>query len=85
MPSGTSVKQPVYVVDAFAERPFVGNPAAVCPLKEPVSTAWMTYSTGATNMKENSSGSVTPVKKEAKAAAIMMDATFSLFSFLAEW
>lgn len=27
-------KIPVFVVDAFAERPFQGNPAAVCPLEE---------------------------------------------------
>jgi PhzF family phenazine biosynthesis protein len=52
MPSGTSVKQPVYVVDAFAERPFVGNPAAVCPLKEPVSTAWMRRIAAEMNLSE---------------------------------
>ncbi|WP_335338205.1 PhzF family phenazine biosynthesis protein [Lacimicrobium alkaliphilum] len=28
------MKLPLYQVDAFAERPFVGNPAAVCPLTE---------------------------------------------------
>ncbi|MBV9523085.1 MAG: PhzF family phenazine biosynthesis protein [Alphaproteobacteria bacterium] len=27
------MKIPLYLVDAFAERPFAGNPAAVCPLK----------------------------------------------------
>ncbi|MFQ5526165.1 MAG: PhzF family phenazine biosynthesis protein [Thermoanaerobaculia bacterium] len=32
---------PIYTVDAFADRPFAGNPAAVCPLSEPVSEAWM--------------------------------------------
>ncbi|RYE89363.1 MAG: PhzF family phenazine biosynthesis protein, partial [Cytophagaceae bacterium] len=25
---------PIYQVDAFARRPFAGNPAAVCPLAE---------------------------------------------------
>jgi predicted PhzF superfamily epimerase YddE/YHI9 len=29
------------LVDAFAERPFVGNPAAVCVLSEPRTDAWM--------------------------------------------
>jgi predicted PhzF superfamily epimerase YddE/YHI9 len=28
-------------VDAFAERPFAGNPAAVCLLEEPADEAWM--------------------------------------------
>jgi PhzF family phenazine biosynthesis protein len=31
----------VYVVDAFATRPFSGNPAAVVPLDAPRSDAWM--------------------------------------------
>ncbi len=26
------MRQPLYLVDAFADRPFTGNPAAVCPL-----------------------------------------------------
>jgi predicted PhzF superfamily epimerase YddE/YHI9 len=32
---------PLYLVDAFAETPFGGNPAGVCLLKEPRSEAWM--------------------------------------------
>lgn len=28
------MKLPIYQIDAFAERPFQGNPAAVCPLEE---------------------------------------------------
>lgn len=32
---------PIYVVDAFASRPFSGNPAGVCLLKEPADPAWM--------------------------------------------
>jgi predicted PhzF superfamily epimerase YddE/YHI9 len=28
------VKLPIYQIDAFADRPFQGNPAAVCPLEE---------------------------------------------------
>jgi PhzF family phenazine biosynthesis protein len=27
------VKLPIYQIDAFADRPFQGNPAAVCPLE----------------------------------------------------
>src|SRR4029077_819861 len=32
---------PIYIVDAFAERPFQGNPAAVCPLERPADAEWM--------------------------------------------
>ncbi|HZD41863.1 MAG TPA: PhzF family phenazine biosynthesis protein [Terriglobales bacterium] len=28
------IKVPIYQIDAFAERPFQGNPAAVCPLED---------------------------------------------------
>lgn len=31
----------IYQVDAFADGPFTGNPAAVCPLDEPADAAWM--------------------------------------------
>lgn len=31
----------IYQVDAFADSPFTGNPAAVCPLDGPGDTAWM--------------------------------------------
>lgn len=34
-------KIPLSCVDAFAERPFSGNPAAVCLLEEPASDEWM--------------------------------------------
>src|SRR5437870_1207907 len=33
--------QPVVVVDAFTDRPFAGNPAAVCLLPGPRDTDWM--------------------------------------------
>lgn len=33
--------QPITVVDAFADRPFAGNPAAVCILPGPAPDAWM--------------------------------------------
>ena len=32
---------PVYIVDAFTDRVFSGNPAAVCVLDAPRETAWM--------------------------------------------
>jgi PhzF family phenazine biosynthesis protein len=32
---------PLYQVDAFAERPFTGNPAAVCLLEKPADAVWM--------------------------------------------
>ncbi len=32
---------PVYQVDAFSDRAYGGNPAAVCLLKEPADTGWM--------------------------------------------
>jgi PhzF family phenazine biosynthesis protein len=32
---------PLFVVDAFASRPFTGNPAAVCVLEEPADEDWM--------------------------------------------
>ena len=35
------VPVPVFLVDAFAEHPFAGNPAAVCVLDEPADPAWM--------------------------------------------
>jgi len=33
--------QPLYLVDAFANGPFTGNPAAVCPMDGPADEAWM--------------------------------------------
>ncbi len=33
--------QPVMVVDAFTDRPFAGNPAAVCLLNGPTDETWM--------------------------------------------
>jgi PhzF family phenazine biosynthesis protein len=33
--------QPFVVVDAFTDRPFAGNPAAVCVLEGPADDAWM--------------------------------------------
>ena len=44
--------QPVYVVDAFADRPFGGNPAAVCPLAAPASQVWMQSVAAEMNLSE---------------------------------
>lgn len=33
--------QPITIVDAFADRPFAGNPAAVCILEQPAHVRWM--------------------------------------------
>ena len=43
---------PVYIVDAFAERPFQGNPAAVCPLERPADPAWMQHVAAEMNLSE---------------------------------
>jgi len=45
---------PLVQVDAFAERPFTGNPAAVCLLEPdaPVSAAWMLSVAGEMNLSE---------------------------------
>jgi PhzF family phenazine biosynthesis protein len=32
---------PLFIVDAFADRPFSGNPAAVCLLEQPADERWM--------------------------------------------
>jgi len=32
---------PLFIVDAFTDRAFTGNPAAVCPLEAPAPEAWM--------------------------------------------
>lgn len=50
---------PVYQVDAFAERPFQGNPAAVCPLEGPIPDDLMQ----AIAMENNLSETAFPVAK----------------------
>ncbi|MCD4738400.1 MAG: PhzF family phenazine biosynthesis protein [Anaerolineae bacterium] len=42
----------IYQVDAFTEKPFRGNPAAVCILPEPGATAWMQNVTREMNLSE---------------------------------
>lgn len=43
---------PLAIVDAFAEQPFTGNPAAVCLLDGPAPEAWMQAVAGEMNLSE---------------------------------
>lgn len=43
---------PIWQVDAFAERPFAGNPAAVCILDEPRDDAWLQAVAAEMNLSE---------------------------------
>jgi PhzF family phenazine biosynthesis protein len=43
---------PIFIVDAFAERPFAGNPAAVCPLDRPADDGWMQHVAAEMNLSE---------------------------------
>jgi PhzF family phenazine biosynthesis protein len=43
---------PIDVVDAFAERPFQGNPAAICRLNGPADAAWMQSVAAEMNLSE---------------------------------
>jgi PhzF family phenazine biosynthesis protein len=43
---------PIFQVDAFAERPFEGNPAGVCLLPAPADAAWMQHVAAEMNLAE---------------------------------
>ena len=43
---------PLYQVDAFADRPFAGNPAAICLLDQPGDARWMQDVAGEMNLSE---------------------------------
>ncbi|ADU92905.1 PhzF family phenazine biosynthesis protein [Geobacillus sp. Y412MC52] len=43
---------PMYIVDAFTDRPFAGNPAAVCLLPQPVGDEWMQRVAAEMNLSE---------------------------------
>ena len=43
---------PLYQVDAFSDRPFAGNPAAVCPLEAPIPDALMQDIAAENNLSE---------------------------------
>ncbi|KJE28410.1 phenazine biosynthesis-like family protein [Geobacillus kaustophilus] len=42
----------MYIVDAFTDRPFAGNPAAVCLLPQPVGNEWMQRVAAEMNLSE---------------------------------
>ena len=42
----------IFQADAFTNRPFSGNPAAVCLLSEPVEAAWMQNVANEMNLSE---------------------------------
>ena len=46
------MEQPIYQVDAFTDRPFAGNPAAVCPIDAPRSDVWMQNVAAEMNLAE---------------------------------
>ena len=43
---------PIYTADAFTDRPYRGNPAAVCPLDGPADAAWMQAVAAEMNLSE---------------------------------
>jgi PhzF family phenazine biosynthesis protein len=43
---------PLYQIDAFSDRPFAGNPAAVCPLEAPIPEALMQDIAAENNLSE---------------------------------
>src|SRR5579871_6830650 len=43
---------PLFTVDAFADRPFAGNPAAVCLLDGPRDDAWLQHVAAEMNLSE---------------------------------
>src|SRR5579863_448376 len=43
---------PIVQIDAFTERPFAGNPAAVCLLDQPVEDSWMQLVAREMNLSE---------------------------------
>ena len=43
---------PIYTVDAFTDRPFAGNPAAVCLLDRERDARWMQTLAGEMNLSE---------------------------------
>jgi PhzF family phenazine biosynthesis protein len=43
---------PIFQIDAFTDRPFAGNPAAVCVLSEPRDDSWLQGVAGEMNLSE---------------------------------
>src|SRR6516225_5198300 len=51
---GTEMKQRIVQVDAFTDRPFAGNPAAVAVLDRPADARWMQQVATEMNLSETS-------------------------------
>jgi PhzF family phenazine biosynthesis protein len=49
---GDTMAIPLFHVDAFTDRPFAGNPAAVCLLSDPADAAWMQSIAAEMNLSE---------------------------------
>jgi len=46
------MNQAIYQIDAFTDRPFAGNPAAVCVLAEAREASWMQHVANEMNLSE---------------------------------
>ena len=46
------MQQEIYIVDAFTDRPYTGNPAAVCLLEQARESEWMQAVAGELNLSE---------------------------------
>ena len=46
------MSQLIYQIDAFTDRPFAGNPAAVCVLPQPCEAVWMQHVAREMNLSE---------------------------------
>src|SRR5438874_2512199 len=47
-----NMSQTIIVVDAFTDKPFAGNPAAVCVLEKPADETWMKHVAAEMNLSE---------------------------------
>ena len=56
---------PLYIVDAFTDKPFAGNPAAVCPLPGPMPDDWMQSVAGEMNLSRFAARSKTIRRRRA--------------------
>ena len=63
------MSQPILVVDAFTDRPFAGNPAAVCLLPAPADEAWMRSISGARSIGVASNASARATASSAPRSA----------------
>jgi PhzF family phenazine biosynthesis protein len=52
MNRGELKMQEIFQIDAFTDKPFAGNPAAVCVLAEPADDRWMQQVAAEMNLSE---------------------------------